>query len=107
MQVSVETTQGLERRLTISVPAEQIEKVVKDNLLREAKRARIPGFRPGKVPASVIEKRYGAAIRQDVTGEIMQRNFIEAIVAEKLNGIYLHLGKPTSSCFGFSSLFIS
>ncbi|MCL1143933.1 trigger factor [Shewanella gaetbuli] len=85
MQVSVETTQGLERRLTISVPAEQIEKVVKDNLLREAKRARIPGFRPGKVPTSVIEKRYGAAIRQDVTGEIMQRNFIEAIVAEKLN----------------------
>ncbi|WP_434926629.1 trigger factor [Shewanella sp. HL-SH4] len=85
MQVSVETTQGLERRLTISVPAGQIEKVVKDNLLREAKRARIPGFRPGKVPASVIEKRYGAAIRQDVTGEIMQRNFIEAIVAEKLN----------------------
>ena len=47
MQVSVETTQGLERRLTISVPAEQIEKLVKDNLLREAKRARIPGFRPG------------------------------------------------------------
>jgi hypothetical protein len=40
MQVSVETTQGLERRLTISVPAEQIEKLVKDNVLREAKRAR-------------------------------------------------------------------
>ncbi|MGI2855143.1 trigger factor [Shewanella algae] len=85
MQVSVETTQGLERRLTISVPAEQIEKLVKDNLLREAKRARIPGFRPGKVPASVIEKRYGKAIRQDITGEVMQRNFIEAIIAEKLN----------------------
>ncbi|MBV7315928.1 trigger factor [Shewanella sp. NIFS-20-20] len=85
MQVSVETTQGLERRLTISVPAEQIEKLVKDNLQREAKRARLPGFRPGKVPASVINKRYGAAIRQEVTGEIMQRNFIEAIIAEKLN----------------------
>ncbi|WP_394132602.1 trigger factor [Shewanella maritima] len=85
MQVSVETTQGLERRLTISVPAEQIEKLVKDSLSREAKRARIPGFRPGKVPVSVINKRYGAAIRQDVTGEIMQRNFVEAIMAEKLN----------------------
>ncbi|QDF66667.1 trigger factor [Shewanella sp. SNU WT4] len=85
MQVSVETTQGLERRLTISVPAEQIEKLVNDNLQREAKRARIPGFRPGKVPASVINKRYGAAIRQEVTGEIMQRNFIEAIIAEKMN----------------------
>ncbi|MCL2915826.1 trigger factor [Shewanella corallii] len=85
MQVSVETTQGLERRLTISVPAEQIEKLVQENLKQEAKRARLPGFRPGKVPASVIEKRYGAAIRQDVTGQVMQRNFIEAIIAEKLN----------------------
>lgn len=85
MQVSVEATQGLERRLTISVPAEQIEKLVKDSLQREAKRARIPGFRPGKVPVTVINKRYGAAIRQDITGEVMQRNFIEAIIAEKLN----------------------
>ena len=75
MQVSVETTQGLERRLTISVPAEQIEKLVKDNVLREAKRARLPGFRPGKVPIGEINKRYGKAIRQDITGEVMQRNF--------------------------------
>lgn len=85
MQVSVETTQGLERRLTISVPVEQIENQVKESLKQEAKRARIPGFRPGKVPVSVIEKRYGAAIRQEIMGEVMQRNFIEAIVAEKLN----------------------
>ncbi|ABO24375.1 trigger factor [Shewanella loihica] len=85
MQVSVETTQGLERRLTISVPAEQIEKAVSDSLKNEAKRARIPGFRPGKVPVSVINKRYGKAIRQEITGEVMQRNFIEAIIAEKLN----------------------
>ncbi|GIU30237.1 trigger factor [Shewanella colwelliana] len=85
MQVSVETTQGLERRLTISVPAEQIENTVKEALKSEAKRARIPGFRPGKVPVSVINKRYGNAIRQDITGEVMQRNFVEAIIAEKLN----------------------
>lgn len=85
MQVSVETTQGLERRLTISVPAEQIEKAVTDSLKSEAKRARLPGFRPGKVPVSVIKKRYGKAIRQDITGEVMQRNFVEAIIAEKLN----------------------
>ena len=85
MQVSVETTQGLERRLTISVPAEQIEKTVNEALKSEAKRARLPGFRPGKVPVSVINKRYGKAIRQDITGEVMQRNFVEAIVAEKLN----------------------
>ncbi|WP_299004668.1 trigger factor [uncultured Shewanella sp.] len=85
MQVSVETTQGLERRLTISVPAEQIETLISNNLKSEAKKARIPGFRPGKVPVSVIKQRYGKAIRQDVTGEVMQRNFVEAIMAEKLN----------------------
>lgn len=77
MQVSVETTQGLERRLTISVPAEQIENTVKEALKSEAKRARIPGFRPGKVPVSVINKRYGKAIRQDITGEVMQRNSLK------------------------------
>ncbi|MFQ6371489.1 trigger factor [Shewanella sp. YIC-542] len=108
MQVSVETTQGLERRLTISVPAEQIEKLVKDSLHREAKRARIPGFRPGKVPASVIEKRYGKAIRQDITGEVMQRNFVEAIVAEKLNPAgapTLVPGATTAEHFEFTATF--
>ena len=85
MQVSVETTQGLERRLTISVPAEQIENTVKEALKSEAKRARIDGFRKGKVPVSVINKRYGKAIRQDITGEVMQRNFVEAIITEKSN----------------------
>ncbi|GLP94852.1 trigger factor [Paraferrimonas sedimenticola] len=85
MQVSVETTQGLERKVSISVPADQIETLVTQRVRQEAKRARIDGFRPGKVPVSVIHKRYGAAIRQDVLGEIMQRNFFEAIMAEKLN----------------------
>ena len=60
MQVSVETTQGLERRLTISVPAEKVDVEVKNRLRHIAKTQRINGFRPGKVPASVIQKRYGA-----------------------------------------------
>ena len=50
-----------------------------------AKTQRIDGFRPGKVPAKVIKKRFGAAVAEEVAGEIMQRNFYEAIVAEKLN----------------------
>ena len=85
MQVSVETTQGLERKVTISVPAGDLDKLIKNALRNEAKRAKIAGFRPGKVPVSVIEKRYGAAIRQEITGEFMQRNFVEAIIAEKIN----------------------
>ncbi len=85
MQVSVETTQGLERKLTISVPAEKIDVEVKNRLRQIAKTQRINGFRPGKVPASVIQKRYGASVRQEIAGEVMQRNFVEAIVAEKIN----------------------
>lgn len=85
MQVSVETIQGLERRLTISVPAESVDVEVKNRLRQIGKTQRINGFRPGKVPPSVIQKRYGKSVRQEVAGEIMQRNFVEAIVAEKIN----------------------
>jgi len=85
MQVSVETTQGLERRLTITVPAESVDVEVKNRLRHIAKTQRINGFRPGKVPPSVIQKRYGQSVRQEVAGELMQRNFVDAIVAEKLN----------------------
>ena len=85
MQVSVETTKGLERRLTISVPAETVDVEVKNRLRQVAKTQRINGFRPGKVPPSVIQKRYGASVRQEVAGEIMQRSFVDAIVAEKIN----------------------
>ena len=85
MQVSVETTKGLERRLTISVPAETVDVEVKNRLRQVSKTQRINGFRPGKVPPSVIQKRYGKSVRQEVAGEIMQRSFVDAIVAEKIN----------------------
>ena len=85
MQVSVETTQGLERRITITVPAESIDTEVKKRLQQLSKTQRIDGFRPGKVPVAIINKRYGAAVRQEVAGDLMQRNYIEAVVSEKLN----------------------
>ncbi|MCU4674200.1 trigger factor [Catenovulum sp. 2E275] len=85
MQVSVETTQGLERRVTITVPAEKVESEVKGRLQRLAKTQRIDGFRPGKVPVNVINKRYGAAVRNEVAQEVIQQNFYQAIVQEKLN----------------------
>ena len=50
-----------------------------------AKTQRINGFRPGKVPVSVIKKRFGQAVRQEVAGDVMQRNFYQAVVQEKIN----------------------
>ena len=84
MQVSVETTTGLERRLTITVPAVAIDTAVKSRLQQLAKTQRINGFRPGKVPVNVIQKRYGQAVRQEIAGEAMQRSFYQAITQEKI-----------------------
>ena len=84
MQVSVETTQGLERRLTITVSADSVDTAVKARLQQLAKTQRINGFRPGKVPVSVIKKRFGQAVRQEVAGDVMQRNFYEAIMEKKI-----------------------
>lgn len=85
MQVSVETTQGLGRRITITVAADTIEQAVKKELVEVAKKVRIDGFRKGKVPMNIVAQRYGASARQDVLSELMSRNFIDAIIKEKLN----------------------
>jgi trigger factor len=85
MQVSIETTTGLERRLTIGVPAERIEQEVDKRLKKAAGNARVDGFRPGKVPMKVLRQRYGSGVRQEVIGEVMSQTFYEAVIKEELN----------------------
>lgn len=85
MQATVETLEGLERRLTITVPAANIEDAVTAELRNIAKNRRFDGFRKGKVPMKMVAQMYGKAVRQDIMGEIMQRHFIESIVKEKIN----------------------
>ncbi|AYC32836.1 trigger factor [Pseudomonas cavernae] len=85
MQVSVENTSALERRMTIGVPAERIETEVNKRLQQTARRAKIPGFRPGKVPMSVIRQRYEDAARQEALSDLIQATFYEAVVEQKLN----------------------
>lgn len=87
MQVSVETTEGLGRRVNITVAADTIEQAVKSELVNVAKKVRIDGFRKGKVPMNIVAQRYGASVRQDVLGDLMQRNFVDAIIQEKINPV--------------------
>jgi len=84
MQVSVETKSALERQMTITIPADRIDNDVVKQVQQTARTVRIDGFRPGKVPLKVVQKRYGAGIRQDVVGEILQQSFYEAVQQEKL-----------------------
>lgn len=84
MQVTVETTEGLQRRMTITVPADVVEKAVNVELRNIAKNRRFDGFRKGKVPLSIVARMYGEAVRHDVMGDVMQRHYIDAVIAEKL-----------------------
>lgn len=84
MRVSIETTSGLERRLTVGVPAERVDGAVDERLRDAARNARLPGFRPGKVPMKVMKQRFGAGVRQEVLGEVVSQSFQEAVVSEQL-----------------------
>jgi len=84
MQISVETVKGLQRKMTVTVPATEVDVAVDKKLQSLKKQVRIDGFRPGKVPASVIQKRYGKAVRADVLGEVIERTYGEALAQEKL-----------------------
>lgn len=84
MQVSVETTSPIERVLTISVPAARVDEKVSSEVAKTAKTIRIDGFRKGKVPVSVVKKRYGQGIRMDAVEQIMRDAYVEAIQKESI-----------------------
>lgn len=84
MQVSVETTTGLERRLIVGVPAERIDSAVDSRLQEAAKTVKLNGFRPGKVPMKVVRQRFGQSVRMEVLGEVMNESFQEAIQQQGL-----------------------
>lgn len=87
MQVSLETTSGIERKLTITIPVADIDSEVNKRLQDLSRRVRLDGFRPGKVPMKVVKRRYGAGARQEVLGEMMQSSFIDAIQEQDLNPV--------------------
>lgn len=84
MQVSIETTSGLERRMTVGVPASVVESAIAARLQEAAGNVRLNGFRKGKVPMSVIKGRFGKGVRQEVVGEVMSKTYYEAINQQKL-----------------------
>lgn len=94
MQVSVETTSGLERRMTVTVPKENIDGEVQKRLKAMAGRVKIDGFRPGKVPFSVVQKKFSGQVGEEVMGEVMQKSFYEAVTQEKLRPAGMPLIEP-------------
>lgn len=84
MQVSVEKVSNVERRLTIVVPENQVQEAYGKQLNKIAKKAKINGFRQGKIPLSYIESRFGQEARQEALNEVIQNSLYQALNQEKL-----------------------
>ena len=84
MQVSVETLNGLERKLTVSVPAEEIEEEVSQRLKNLAQKVKMDGFRQGKVPMNVVKQRYSDNVRQEVARDMVQSTLHQALKEKEL-----------------------
>ena len=84
MDVSVETLSGLERKLTVKLPAEKIEQEVGLRLRDLARKVKVDGFRPGKAPIAFVKSRYSAGVREDVARELVQSSLQEALKAQNL-----------------------
>jgi trigger factor len=84
MQVSVESTGKLERRMQVQVPAERVTKEITTRLKQLSRTARLNGFRPGKAPLTVIRQQFGPQVHREVIGELMQSSFSEAVNQNQL-----------------------
>ena len=84
MQVSVENTGKLERRMQVQVPAERVSKEIAARLKQLSRTARLNGFRPGKAPLTVIRQQFGPQVHREVIGELMQSSFSEAVTEKQL-----------------------
>jgi len=84
MQVSVEATEGLERRMTVQVEESQIADKVEQRLKSLVKTTKLKGFRKGKVPMKVVKQHYGKQVRLEVMSDVMQQSFYAAVTQEKI-----------------------
>lgn len=84
MTTSLESTGALQRRLTLSLPATEVEQQVTTRLTQMARQARVNGFRPGKAPMSVVRRQHEARLRDEVVGELLQGKFIEGLGEHQL-----------------------
>jgi trigger factor len=84
MQVQVENLDTLARVMRISLPADRLEDTIKARVMQMSKTANIKGFRPGKVPVTFIQQRYGQAMRMDAANELIRESFSEATRQQKL-----------------------
>src|SRR5204862_4391288 len=79
MAANVESLGALERRVSMSVPVDEIERQVDERLKKLSRNVRMPGFRPGKVPLKLVAQTYGPQVRSEVLSDAVQKAFTDAV----------------------------
>jgi len=79
MQVTETSAEGLNREFTVTVPAVEITDSTNERLKELSQSVNLPGFRPGKVPTSVLRQRYGDAVRGEVLERTIQQSWQKAL----------------------------
>ncbi|HTE15174.1 MAG TPA: trigger factor [Burkholderiales bacterium] len=102
MQANLETLGGLERRLNVAVPLAEIDTEVQSRLKHIGRTAKMPGFRPGKVPFKVVQQQYGAQVRQEVLGATLEKSFGDAVREQNLKVAGYPKFEPTPPAEGAS-----
>ena len=101
MQVSVEKTSELSRKMTVSVPETTVQEKMAERLKTLVREVKIDGFRPGKVPQHVVTKMYGGKVRDEITGDLIQSTYFEALQSQSLRPAgYPHI-EHTDDAAGF------
>ncbi len=96
MQVKVDILEGLQRKIIVEIPADQVDERVMSGLKKAQKTAKLDGFRKGRVPMNIIKQRYASAVRQEVLGDLIEDSYDKAIKQEKLRPAGQPMITPTS-----------
>lgn len=96
MQATLESLNGLERRLNVSLPLTEIDTEVSARLKKIARTAKLAGFRPGKVPLKIVEQQFGPQVRQEVLGDVVKKSFGDAVREQNLRVAGLPSIEPRS-----------
>ena len=87
LQISVQQQERWRRRMSVTVPADQVRQERRHVTSRLVKRLKLPGFRKGKIPDSVVESRFGDALRQETLDRVIGEAYRQALAAEDLHPI--------------------
>ena len=84
LETKINKKDGLKREIKVSVPSNVVELKKKSRFEAIAKKAKLPGFRPGKAPINIIQNQYGNQVNQEVLSEVLETTYAEVIQDQKL-----------------------